>query len=110
MLQRELDDHDVTDPLFIPLTTVNNVKFFKQPGSTRVCQKNPMTAPCRSGILCGTGCKIELNEEVARLIIRPLQKVLRPFLQRRLKDVESELPDMVEKVVPKKIWCCERSQ
>ena len=34
------------------------------------------------------------------LIIRRLHKVLRPFLLRRLKrDVESELPDKVEKVI-----------
>jgi ATP-dependent helicase STH1/SNF2 len=47
-----------------------------------------------------TGDKIELNEEEALLIIRRLHKVLRPFLLRRLKkDVESELPDKVEKVI-----------
>jgi ATP-dependent helicase STH1/SNF2 len=46
-----------------------------------------------------TGDKIELNEEEALLICRRLHKVLRPFLLRRLKkDVESELPDKVEKV------------
>ncbi|EPS42286.1 hypothetical protein H072_3739 [Dactylellina haptotyla CBS 200.50] len=44
--------------------------------------------------------KMELTEEEALLIIRRLHKVLRPFLLRRLKkDVESELPDKVEKVV-----------
>ncbi|KAB5593830.1 SNF2-family ATP-dependent chromatin remodeling factor snf21 [Ceratobasidium theobromae] len=48
----------------------------------------------------GTGDKIELNEEEALLIIRRLHKVLRPFLLRRLKkDVESELPDKIEKVI-----------
>jgi len=48
----------------------------------------------------GTGDKIELNEEEALLIIRRLHKVLRPFLLRRLKkDVESELPDKMEKVI-----------
>ncbi|KAG6371548.1 SNF2-family ATP dependent chromatin remodeling factor snf21 [Boletus reticuloceps] len=48
----------------------------------------------------GTGDKIELNEEEALLIIRRLHKVLRPFLLRRLKkDVESELPDKVEKII-----------
>ena len=48
----------------------------------------------------GTANKIKLNEEEALLIIRRLHKVLRPFLLRRLKkDVESELPDKVEKVV-----------
>ncbi|PWN52206.1 hypothetical protein IE53DRAFT_367396 [Violaceomyces palustris] len=41
-----------------------------------------------------------LNEEEALLIIKRLHKVLRPFLLRRLKkDVESELPDKVEKVI-----------
>ncbi|KAF9201849.1 hypothetical protein BGZ49_007942 [Haplosporangium sp. Z 27] len=44
--------------------------------------------------------KIELNEEEALLIIKRLHKVLRPFLLRRLKkDVESELPDKVERVI-----------
>jgi ATP-dependent helicase STH1/SNF2 len=48
----------------------------------------------------GTGDKIELNEEEVLLIICRLHKVLRPFLLRRLKkDVESELPDKVEKVI-----------
>jgi ATP-dependent helicase STH1/SNF2 len=43
---------------------------------------------------------MELNEEESLLIIKRLHKVLRPFLLRRLKkDVESELPDKVEKVV-----------
>jgi len=52
----------------------------------------------------GTGDKMELNEEEALLIIRRLHKVLRPFLLRRLKkDVESELPDKVEKVVKVKM-------
>lgn len=40
-----------------------------------------------------------MNEEEALLIIRKLHKVLRPFLLRLEKDVESELPDKVEKVV-----------
>ncbi|GAC97069.1 ATP dependent chromatin remodeling factor [Pseudozyma hubeiensis SY62] len=41
-----------------------------------------------------------LNEEEALLIIKRLHKVLRPFLLRRLKkDVASELPDKVEKVI-----------
>ena len=48
----------------------------------------------------GSSDKIELNEEEALLIIRRLHKVLRPFVLRRLKkDVESEPPDKVEKVV-----------
>jgi len=48
----------------------------------------------------GTGDKIELNEEDGLLIIRRLHKVLRLFLLRRLKkDVESELPVKVEKVI-----------
>lgn len=48
--------------------------------------------------------KMELNEEEALLIIGRLHKVLRPFLLRRLKkDVESELPDKVEKVIKCKL-------
>ncbi|RGB30163.1 SNF2 family N-terminal domain-containing protein [Rhizophagus diaphanus] len=48
--------------------------------------------------------KIALNEEESLLIIRRLHKVLRPFLLRRLKkDVESELPDKVERVVKCKL-------
>ncbi|WRT63636.1 uncharacterized protein IL334_000559 [Kwoniella shivajii] len=46
------------------------------------------------------GEKMEMNEEEALLVIKRLHKVLRPFLLRRLKkDVESELPDKVEKVI-----------
>lgn len=49
----------------------------------------------------GTGdSSMQLNEEEALLIIKRLHKVLRPFLLRRLKkDVESELPDKVERVI-----------
>ncbi|WBW73961.1 RSC-type complex ATPase Snf21 [Schizosaccharomyces osmophilus] len=48
----------------------------------------------------GNQDKIELTEEESLLVIRRLHKVLRPFLLRRLKkDVESELPDKVEKVI-----------
>lgn len=49
----------------------------------------------------GTGDNsMQLSEEEALLIIKRLHKVLRPFLLRRLKkDVESELPDKVEKVI-----------
>lgn len=44
--------------------------------------------------------QIELNEEEALLINRRLHKVLGSFPFRRLnKDVESELPDKVEKVI-----------
>ncbi|EPY51290.1 SWI/SNF chromatin-remodeling complex subunit snf22 [Schizosaccharomyces cryophilus OY26] len=44
--------------------------------------------------------KFELTEEESLLVIKRLHKVLRPFLFRRLKkDVESELPDKVEKVI-----------
>ena len=48
----------------------------------------------------GAQDNIQLNEEESLLVIRRLHKVLRPFLLRRLKkDVESELPDKVEKVI-----------
>ena len=48
----------------------------------------------------GADGSMQLNEEEQLLIIKRLHKVLRPFLLRRLKkDVESELPDKVEKVV-----------
>jgi hypothetical protein len=52
MLQRELDNRDVPDPLFIPLSTVDKKMFFLQPGTMEVLQERPMTAPCRGGILC----------------------------------------------------------
>ncbi|CAG8555954.1 5797_t:CDS:1, partial [Acaulospora colombiana] len=48
--------------------------------------------------------KIALNEEESLLIIRRLHKVLRPFLLRRLKkDVESQLPDKVERIIKVKL-------
>jgi SNF2-related domain len=50
MLQREQDDSLVPNPLFIPLTTVDQT--FLQPATGEVCQEHPMTAPCRGGILC----------------------------------------------------------
>ncbi|KAI8142952.1 SNF2 family N-terminal domain-containing protein [Fennellomyces sp. T-0311] len=52
----------------------------------------------------GVSDKIGLNEEEQLLIIKRLHKVLRPFLLRRLKkDVESELPDKVERVIKCKL-------
>ncbi len=52
----------------------------------------------------GTPDQMQLNEEEKLLIIKRLHKVLRPFLLRRLKkDVESELPDKVEKVLKVKM-------
>ncbi|CAG8489424.1 2930_t:CDS:2 [Acaulospora morrowiae] len=48
--------------------------------------------------------KIALNEEESLLVIRRLHKVLRPFLLRRLKkDVESQLPDKVERIIKVKL-------
>lgn len=48
----------------------------------------------------GVQDKVDLNEEEQLLIIKRLHKVLRPFLLRRLKsDVESELPDKVERIL-----------
>jgi len=53
-----------------------------------------------SAPFANTGEKLEMNEEEALLVIKRLHKVLRPFLLRRLKkDVESELPDKVERVI-----------
>ncbi|KAI9309998.1 SNF2 family N-terminal domain-containing protein [Dichotomocladium elegans] len=52
----------------------------------------------------GVQDRIALNEEEQLLIIKRLHKVLRPFLLRRLKkDVESELPDKVERVIKCKL-------
>ncbi|KAI9007483.1 SNF2 family N-terminal domain-containing protein [Phycomyces nitens] len=52
----------------------------------------------------GVQDKIDLNEEEQLLIIKRLHKVLRPFLLRRLKkDVESELPDKIERVIKCKL-------
>jgi ATP-dependent helicase STH1/SNF2 len=48
----------------------------------------------------GAQDEMKLTEEETILIVKRLHKVLRPFLLRRLKkDVESELPEKVEKVV-----------
>ncbi|ORX62925.1 hypothetical protein DM01DRAFT_1278273 [Hesseltinella vesiculosa] len=52
----------------------------------------------------GVQDRVALNEEEQLLIIRRLHKVLRPFLLRRLKkDVESELPDKIERVIKCKL-------
>jgi ATP-dependent helicase STH1/SNF2 len=48
----------------------------------------------------GAQDEMKLTEEETILIVKRLHKVLRPFLLRRLKrDVESELPNKVERVV-----------
>jgi len=48
----------------------------------------------------GAQDEMKLTEEETILIVKRLHKVLRPFLLRRLKkDVESELPEKVERVV-----------
>ena len=52
----------------------------------------------------GAQDKIDLNEEEQLLVIKRLHKVLRPFLLRRLKsDVESELPEKLERLVKCKL-------
>ncbi|KAL7753324.1 ATP-dependent DNA helicase Snf21 [Sorochytrium milnesiophthora] len=52
----------------------------------------------------GEADDLRLNEEEQLLVIKRLHKVLRPFLLRRLKkDVESELPDKVERIVKTKL-------
>lgn len=58
MLHQELDQQDVPDPLFVPLTTVDGKAFYFQPGTMEVLLERPQVAPCRGGILCeelGTG-------------------------------------------------------
>lgn len=53
-----------------------------------------------SAPFAAAGEKMEMNEEESLLIINRLHQVLRPFLLRRLKrEVESQLPDKVEKVL-----------
>ena len=49
--------------------------------------------------------QVDLNEEETILIIRRLHKVLRPFLLRRLKkEVETQLPEKVSKVLLEGGW------
>jgi ATP-dependent helicase STH1/SNF2 len=60
------------------------------------------------------GEQLQMTEEEQLLVVKRLHKVLRPFLLRRLKkDVESELPDKVEKVIYTKMsglqWALYRS-
>lgn len=53
MLQKELDNRNVPDPLYIPLTTVDKKKMlYLQPGTMEYLQERPMTESCRGGILC----------------------------------------------------------
>ncbi|KAJ6531108.1 P-loop containing nucleoside triphosphate hydrolase protein [Mycena capillaripes] len=58
MVQKEMDLTDDPDPLFLPITGMNNEQFFLQPGTMEVLSQRPRVAPCRGGILCeelGTG-------------------------------------------------------
>ncbi|KAJ6501926.1 P-loop containing nucleoside triphosphate hydrolase protein [Mycena sanguinolenta] len=58
MIQKEMDLNDDPDPLFLPVTGMNNKQFFFQPGTMEVLSECPLVAPCRGGILCeelGTG-------------------------------------------------------
>ncbi|KAF9532907.1 SNF2 family N-terminal domain-containing protein [Crepidotus variabilis] len=58
MLQRELDQRDVPDPLYSALKAVDGQEFYFQPGTMEILQQRPMTTQCRGGILCeelGTG-------------------------------------------------------
>ncbi|KAJ6501924.1 P-loop containing nucleoside triphosphate hydrolase protein [Mycena sanguinolenta] len=58
MIQKEMDLKDDPDPLFLPVTGMNNKQFFFQPGTMEVLSERPLVAPCRGGILCeelGTG-------------------------------------------------------
>ncbi|KAJ2928027.1 hypothetical protein H1R20_g9068, partial [Candolleomyces eurysporus] len=77
MLHRELDQQDVPDPLFIPVTTVDNKEYFFQPGTMEVLLERPMVAPCRGGILCeelGTGKTVM----IISLILATLRQLPKP--------------------------------
>ena len=72
-------------------------KIFNPVGSFDEWFNTPFANPGKSDV-------IALNEEEVLLIVRCLYKVSRLVLLRRLKkDVESELPDKVEKLIKMRV-------
>ncbi|KAJ3513156.1 hypothetical protein NMY22_g15127 [Coprinellus aureogranulatus] len=77
MLHQELNEQDVPDPLYIPVTTVDGKTFFFQPGTMEVLLERPQVAPCRGGILCeelGTGKTVM----IISLILATLRQLPKP--------------------------------
>lgn len=52
MIQRELDQTDIPDPLFIPLQSMKGETFYFQPGTMEILRERPTTQASQSGILC----------------------------------------------------------
>jgi len=77
MIQRELDNQDVPDPLFVSLRTIDGKEFFYQPGTMEVLLERPMVQPCRGGILCeelGTGKTVM----IISLVLATLKQLPKP--------------------------------
>ena len=52
MLLREISESDVPDPLYIPVTGLNETVFYFQPATMEVLRERPMVAAHHGGVLC----------------------------------------------------------
>jgi hypothetical protein len=58
MLQKELNHHDIPDPLFVPIVGLDSTMFYLQPAKMEILIERPQVSSTRGGILCeelGTG-------------------------------------------------------
>ena len=52
MLLREMSESGVHDPLYIPLTGMNESVFYLQPATMEILRECPMVAAYHGGVLC----------------------------------------------------------
>lgn len=52
MLLSEMSESDLPDPLYIPVTGLNNTAFYLQPATMEVLRDRPMVAAHHGGVLC----------------------------------------------------------
>lgn len=58
MIEKELSNQPVQDPLYIPISNVHGKRFYFQPSTLTTAHECPTVARCKGGILCeelGTG-------------------------------------------------------
>jgi hypothetical protein len=52
MLLKEMSESDVPDPLYIPVSGMDETVFYLQPATMETLRECPMVAAHRGGVLC----------------------------------------------------------
>lgn len=52
MIEKELRNQPVQDPLYIPISSMDGKSFYFQPSTLTTMRECPMVTQCKGGILC----------------------------------------------------------